>query len=385
MSPDETTNGRIDPPGGTESPSPGETGHGELSQGHTGITPPPSAAPPASGDGPPTSGPPPAPAGTGGPDAPREPIEDADILVTDVIRREVSDALYLGDFVVKTGLKRPNLILGTNVIRTIKVTAGKIALFESSKNNVIIKASEWTDFENAYYALAEFTSPITSQTLRDTECTGRGFKGTSKAQRFSWILWSITLLFAAFIIFSAAVGTEGLYVTDLGTRAEFFKSLNPYLQIISPYAYGGLGACAYLLRSAHSFIYERTFDVQRKPEYFNRILLGIVSGGAISLFVSQLTDDEGNVIRLSIAALGFIAGYSNDFLFNTIERVVAAILPRVGLESVQRAAPAPAARTPLDVQTGGLTLKDLIARMEEAKPEDKELYRSLIEKLRDRL
>ena len=68
----------------------------------------------------------------------------------------------------------------------------------------------------------------------------------------------------------------------------------------------------------------RAFDVRRKPEYLNRILLGVVSGGAITLFVSQLTDDEGNVIRLSTAALGFIAGYSNDFLFNTIERVFAA-------------------------------------------------------------
>ena len=45
-----------------------------------------------------------------------------------------------------------------------------------------------------------------------------------------------------------------------------------------------VGACAYMLRSAHYFIYQRSFDTRRTPEYFNRILLGAISGGAIILF-----------------------------------------------------------------------------------------------------
>src|SRR5258705_11987020 len=34
-----------------------------------------------------------------------------------------------------------------------------------------------------------------------------------------------------------------------------------------------------------------------------------------------LVADDGTVLHLSSAALGFVAGYSTDFLFNTIERV----------------------------------------------------------------
>jgi hypothetical protein len=100
------------------------------------------------------------------------------------------------------------------------------------------------------------------------------------------------------------------------------------LQSLLPWAYGALGSCAYLLRSAHYFIYQRSFDLRRKPEYFNRVLLGAISGGAIILFVNYLVDDGGTVLHLSSAALGFVAGYSTDFLFNTIERVVAAIFPK---------------------------------------------------------
>jgi len=58
---------------------------------------------------------------------------------------------------------------------------------------------------------------------------------------------------------------------------------------------------------------------------------GTISGGAILLFVNQITTEEGSVIQLSSAALGFLAGYSTDFLFNTIEQVIGAILAKVGI------------------------------------------------------
>jgi hypothetical protein len=324
------------------------------------------------------------PAGTGSATS-QGPVGDTDIVVTETIRAEVADALYLADFAVKTGFKKADgRTLGTDILHVIKVMAGKVQLFEPQNTGTRIKASDWTSFEVAYYSLADFTNPVTAETLRNTEDTGKGFKRASNAQQFTWLLWIITALFAAFVIFAAGVASGGLYASDIGTWTDTLQKLNTYLQILSPYAYGGLGVCAYLLRSAHSMIYQRSFDIRRKPEYFNRIALGMVSGGAITLFVSQLTDDDGNVIRLSTAALGFIAGYCNDFLFNTIERVVAAILPRVGIESVQRAAPAPT-RPPLDLQAGGLTLKELITRMDGAKEEDKALYRSLIEKLGNRI
>jgi len=111
------------------------------------------------------------------------------------------------------------------------------------------------------------------------------------------------------------------------------------LDLLIPWAYGGLGACAFLLRSAHAFIYQRSFDLRRKPEYFNRILLGAISGGAIILFTKYLVDQEGTFAQLSASALGFVAGYSTDSLFNTIERIVNAIFPKVALETVPKESP----------------------------------------------
>jgi hypothetical protein len=326
---------------------------------------------------------PPAENGRSGSASPEPPIGDADVLVTDKIRIEVKDALDLADFVIKTGVKKADgPTVGPEVVKVIKVTAGKIRLYEEIKDAVYIKASEWARFELAYYALADFSSAVTAETLHNTQNTGQGyFRQSSPAQKFTWLLWAITIGFATFVVLAAAIVIGGIDTAPANWWTGLAQPLSQYIQILIPYAYGGLGACAFLLRSAHSMIAQRRFDIRRKPEYLNRILLGMVSGGAIVLLINQ--DSEGETVRISSAALGFIAGYSNDFLFNAIERVVAAVLPHVGLESVQRAS-APA-RPPLELPTGGMTLKELMDRMEKASPEDKELYKSLIAKLRDRL
>jgi hypothetical protein len=247
---------------------------------------------------------------------------------------------------------------------------------------VYIKASEWTQFELAYYALVEFSDPVTIDTLRDTRATGRGqFLNASSAQKFTWLLWSLTGIFALLVIAAAVVATGA----DNATPRSYAKALrdwNNFVPILVPWVYGGLGACAYLLRTAHDLIAKRCFDVRRKPEYLNRILLGMVSGGAIVLLFNPSTDDD--TVKISAAALGFVAGYSNDLLFNAVERVVNALLPKVGLDTLRR--DPVSSRPPLDLSTGDLTLKDLVNKMEQAtQPDDKELYRSLITKLRDRL
>ncbi len=74
--------------------------------------------------------------------------------------------------------------------------------------------------------------------------------------------------------------------------------------------------------------------MRRTPEYYNRIGLGAISGGAIILFVNNLDNEDGSSINLGAAALGFVAGYSTDLLFNTIERIVTAIFPKVAVETV---------------------------------------------------
>ena len=224
-----------------------------------------------------------------------------------------------------------------------------------------ITLSQWLAFEQAYYRLASTLSPITAETLRNTRelvpTRQAGFfrrlvsklSDCSPAQHFNHRLWMFTIAFAVFVVF-AEWGSS-----MLGTRTNandfWIKGPRDFLHSLLPWAYGGLGACAYMLRSAHYFIYQRSFDVRRTPEYFNRIGLGAISGGAIILFVNNLVNDDGSSINLGSAALGFVAGYSTDLLFNTIERIVTAIFPKVSVETV--AADSSMARTAPKHRTAG--------------------------------
>ena len=315
------------------------------------------------------------------------------VLITDRVRHEIENALRLLTYAVEVGHVNPTTkeTLSDDLIETIRSIAAKagITMAASVTGTDIstsaithLDISDWTQFETAYYKLARFMSPITAQTLADTEGAGRGILSMhSPVQIFTKYIWAISILYAVFIV----LGEWGLtrYAPVQEGEVDGWNTLMQLVQILVPYAYGGLGACAFLLRSAHSYIHERTFDVRKRPEYFSRIVLGTVSGGAIILFVNSVTDTGGSTITLSSAALGFIGGYSTDFLFNAIERVVGALLPKIGIQSIKQGTTA--VKPPLDLTSGGLTLKELLERYAQAADPDKAMYKGLIEKLKDRL
>ena len=264
----------------------------------------------------------------------------------DRVRRHVEDALELANFVISTGAKAPDgQPLPFEDIATIQTAAAQVGLINipmEGPNSLSIE--QWNKFEQAYYRIASLMIPVTAETLRDTRDTARPhgkyasfwvrardfFWGYSPAQRFTRELWFWALVFATFII----AGEWGINYLGLKKDAASVVGWRTLLQSLLPWAYGGLGACAYMLRSAHYFIYRRSFDTRRTPEYFNRILLGAISGGAIILFTEYLANaEDGSAAHLGSSALGFLAGYSGDLLFNTIERIIAAIFPKVQLEA----------------------------------------------------
>lgn len=252
-------------------------------------------------------------------------------------RSQLEDALALCGYAVSAGVQsprgEPQLFVDIGIIHG---TAAKLGMFEPSGGSASsggVTTPEWIAFEQAYYRLAVAMSPVTAETLASTQGSVLDLEkaswrdrifGNSPALRFTRMFSLVTIGIAAFILTAECL----VYVWGLEGDARIRVWDKNLLGSLLPWAYGGLGSCAYLLRSAHYYIYQRSFDLRRKPEYYNRILLGAISGGAIILFVNYLVDDGGTVLHLSSAALGFVAGYSTDFLFNAIERVVAAIFPK---------------------------------------------------------
>jgi hypothetical protein len=283
-------------------------------------------------------------------------------LASPYAEKRLDDALALSDYAVSAGLQTPaGDPLSFADIGLIQGTAARLGKFDPPPSQTqspkpSLTASEWIVFEQAYYRLAVATSPVTAETLAATKGTMPGARsnlrdlifGYSPALRFTRAFAFFTIALAAFVLVAECL----VYVWGLEGDANIYVWQKNILESVLPWAYGALGSCAYLLRSAHYFIYQRSFDLRRKPEYFNRVLLGAISGGAIILFVNYLVDDGGGtVLHLSSAALGFVAGYSTDFLFNTIERVVAAIFPKT--DSDLRVQPQRVQKSVVTSPTGG--------------------------------
>jgi hypothetical protein len=289
-------------------------------------------------------------------------------------QREIQDAKLLLDFAVANAKSVAEELIAS--IKKAETWLTTVALPPEGDR---------TAFEAAYRNLTQVLAPVTAETLKATsDAPAYGRKAflwpfgppLSVARLWSRRLWWYALFAALVILFS-----------ENTTRilAEYFPAdreslavapgwplISMVLQSLEPFAYGALGTLAYLLRSAHTYIYERTFDPRRTPEYNNRMLLGMIGGGAIKLFVTETTTDEGAVIELSAAALAFIAGYNSDFLFSAIERVTAAILPKVGLESVRRAAPDRVAM---------MTVERLVTRYATATEDEKKIIERLVDRL----
>jgi hypothetical protein len=229
---------------------------------------------------------------------------------------------------------------------------------------------EYCTLQSSMIDLMTAIAPVTVTSLKDTECSGDarqvfGARGNaisedknknptafrkSPVEKFSdSFLWAsgVFLFFAVactititFLDNASLWDAVNSFLTD--SAKDIVKArtaLNDKLpgiqspwsigfNIVQTVLYGGLGACVYLMRALHKHIHERTFDKRHKPEYLNRVLLGMASGAVITILVTEST---GDFLPKAIgpAALAFLIGYNTDLLFSLIERVSSAIFPKV--------------------------------------------------------
>jgi hypothetical protein len=200
-----------------------------------------------------------------------------------------------------------------------------------------------TLFRLAYQNLQRATHPVTAATLRATSRSEGGKKARrlfglfprhSSAEDWSLKMWIVTVSTIVFIL-----GTE-LWSNiqpiwhpvdpDSGNGGINFPYVTLEFQnMLLPFAYGLFGSCAYLLRACHKRISDRTFDLHRIAEYKNRMILGFVSGGGVMLFISEIAvDNAGEATELGASAVAFLAGYNTEYLFQLIERLSQALLPK---------------------------------------------------------
>src|SRR5215813_15301562 len=118
------------------------------------------------------------------------------------VQRQVRDALALSEFAVQSGFKASDgTPIPPEIISHIETASVKLGFLQEVGYSQIgntnanpvrdsISAAEWVEFELAYYKLSTLLSPITAESLSDTECE----KSTDP---FSWKRWQQKILGAS--------------------------------------------------------------------------------------------------------------------------------------------------------------------------------------------
>jgi hypothetical protein len=211
----------------------------------------------------------------------------------------------------------------------VQAAAGAIETFDPHDPATLVA------LQAAMAALMAAISPVTLQSLKDTEApdriANRGFIWRllrNTAAPDSPAAFRFSARFVVFSSFAVAIAVLCTVADDQQVSQMLGERAKVLFKLLLPYAYGAVGSCVYLLRSLHRHIYSRTFDRRRKPEYVNRVLLGMVSGGIIGLFLGAVKEGADHGAQIGSSALGFLAGYNIDLLFTALERVTNSILPK---------------------------------------------------------
>ncbi|MBO6827708.1 MAG: hypothetical protein JJ879_16020, partial [Sneathiella sp.] len=141
------------------------------------------------------------------------------------------------------------------------------------------------------------------------------------------------------------IETYSSFPTEVQRRIQFVAAGN-ILQAISgyilPILYGLIGACFYILRQLPKEIENLTFSMNSYIGYSLRMAQGPLAGIIISYFFTaesnapspinnalQIHNVDSNLSALSPLALCFLAGYSIEFLFKFLDRILTAATPVV--------------------------------------------------------
>jgi len=185
-----------------------------------------------------------------------------------------------------------------------------------------------------YQQLEIELSPVSAISLKATDVQGaRNHKDymNTEAGKYAKYMW-----ITAFSILALMIGinlyqyTFDMYAGDWAVNnTDIFGGLTIAYWLaasLTPFAYGAFGAAVRMLRITETRLRERSFDPRRLAEHRNRLVLGTLSGGVIVLVYSSGGVGDTDV-KLTEAALGFLAGYSIDLLFSLLDKLVTALSP----------------------------------------------------------
>jgi hypothetical protein len=222
------------------------------------------------------------------------------------------------------------------------------------------------ELEKLYATFTELLSPVTALTLRTTSekyAVQRSsslkaiFLGSGSVGRnfFRQLFWVAMLL----------IGIISLRKLTMGGEKDSLAFIDPFL-------YGALGALVYLYKNLTYFYTRRILHPKKLATNWLRLFMGALTGALVVNLFGASFENAIPGANIPPVALGFLAGYSVEFFYQTLDRFINAITPK---NKARATSTVPT--TPRQTQITILTkrLKEM------TNEEDKAAIRRLLEKI----
>lgn len=187
------------------------------------------------------------------------------------------------------------------------------------------KPEVYAEVLELYSKLTRLTAPVTGRSILDTPDV---FKHLCP-------LYSVTtlLLFAGLTLQSVKIWLADGVAPEKGFL--YWLSANTYvISHYTPFLWGGLGACVFLLKYLHDIAQIQAFDSSRLKGLTTRVALGAILGGiAVQLFDTTDVGKDGLPLQRDVFA--FLAGLGVKAVYGAMEKVIQLISDKLNVESVR--------------------------------------------------
>lgn len=184
-------------------------------------------------------------------------------------------------------------------------------------------------------AREEATEGMLSTYTRLTKALG-GINGRNLVQGRNLVWETKVFMLTTFTIFIVCIFTLALgdWVQNEPISDDFFLSdmAVHYLKFFTPFFWGALGACVYILKKITDAAADNRFDLDKFQGWLTRASLGAVLGGIITFIVDESSFGE---ITLNTTALAFLAGLGTKVVYGGLQRLIQIIGEKMNLESLK--------------------------------------------------
>lgn len=184
-----------------------------------------------------------------------------------------------------------------------------------------------------YSKLAKACDNVNGRTLLDTGDAG-------------WVLARYFMVTGTLLVL--AIGNEILaqWFADLPEEFEGWMSVlynvrRYVLEYLSPFLWGALGACVYLLKKLYDIAADRKFDRNRLHGWYLRVILGAILAGVI-YYLFDLSDmvEEGE--EANAKGIAFLIGIGVKVVYGSLEKLIVFASEKLNLTAVRSAQVNPA-------------------------------------------